>query len=701
MATRTSSQAGNTNSAPFAFGSAVNAGDVLICNHDVTIDGNISIGLAACPDTPATAPTAAATTGGSLPAYTFNICYACVDANGTEAWGISGTTPVVTDATNNAINVTLPVLPAGVSAYNIYYSDGPSIIYRMGTGSRGVGAGVAKVTSYTSTRRTSPGGLYVSDTKTVTVAAGVALTVKGSIALDGGKLIFAAGSSLSCDPVTSGVLFRIGLGDYYDMSNTQFKTTGTSGARVTVSAASGTVAAFSVGATGNSRGATNLDLAYADFTRFGDATTPLVSFNLDTPGTSPVIDNCTFTACGRIGTATSIPATKGLSITNSTWSGGLDSTYGLDLRLTADTVSGTPTRTLSGCVFDLGAKVSPSGTTVSYCLLPDGIIDPGGGTTSFTGISNSLIWMGKGGSASIGGLAVYGPLTDCYILGDSSYTLGNFHILLPRTTDTHSGLIFDANAVVGEDNSDGLYSATSCTVTLENSIVCRNDVIGSNTGACTLNPNPSMVLKVRHCSAWAFNALVSLGDLSFGAGTLAEYKSNLVRAPSTDTHWHVNYKTQQATPTFANAMTAAGVTNNGSFGLATGAEGNGYNTNNTDGTPGTGDVFNVDPGWVDPARNLRKWAIDRGHTASTGTTESAIRTAYADGVAALKADFATRFDDLMGYVRDGFAPTNSAYAAAAHDGTTIGAVAYVAAGGVPLIGGGLLSSPLFQGGLTR
>jgi hypothetical protein len=285
--------------------------------------------------------------------------------------------------------------------------------------------------------------------------------------------------------------------------------------------------------------------------------------------------------------------------------------------------------------------------------------------------------MGKGGSGIVTGMQVYGPLADCYVLTDTSN--GNSHILIPRTTDTHSGLIFDNNSddASAGDNSDLLYSSTSCTVTLVDSIVCKNDVDGA--GAGTINPNPPLVMQVRHCSGWSNSGLVSLGDLGYAVGTLAEYKSNLVANPNANPNWHVNYKTQQGAPTFANAMTAAGATNNGSFGLDPGFEGGGYNTNNTDGTPGANDIFDVDPGWVDPARNLRKWAIDRGYTASTGATKAAILAAYADGVAALKADFATRLADLIGYVRAGFAPTNAAYATAAHDGTTIGAVAYAAA----------------------
>jgi hypothetical protein len=47
MPTRTSSQAGNTNSAPFAFGSAVNAGDDLVVNHAVAVDASVAVATVA------------------------------------------------------------------------------------------------------------------------------------------------------------------------------------------------------------------------------------------------------------------------------------------------------------------------------------------------------------------------------------------------------------------------------------------------------------------------------------------------------------------------------------------------------------------------------------------------------------------------------------------------------------------------------
>lgn len=56
--------------------------------------------------------------------------------------------------------------------------------------------------------------------------------------------------------------------------------------------------------------------------------------------------------------------------------------------------------------------------------------------------------------------------------------------------------------------------------------------------------------------------------------------------------------------------------------------------------------------------------------------------------------------DLYEWVKAGWAPTNAALRAAAHDGGDIGAVAWVSAGGFGLTGGGPLTNPLISAGPT-
>jgi hypothetical protein len=62
-----------------------------------------------------------------------------------------------------------------------------------------------------------------------------------------------------------------------------------------------------------------------------------------------------------------------------------------------------------------------------------------------------------------------------------------------------------------------------------------------------------------------------------------------------------------------------------------------------------------------------------------GSTASTLAGRIDDGAAYLMADPSLIASSLMPWVRGGFAPTNAAFHNTAHDGTDIGAVAYLAA----------------------
>jgi hypothetical protein len=109
-------------------------------------------------------------------------------------------------------------------------------------------------------------------------------------------------------------------------------------------------------------------------------------------------------------------------------------------------------------------------------------------------------------------------------------------------------------------------------------------------------------------------------------------------------------------------------------------------TNHTDGTvyftpmsggsaPGTHDVVNVDPSFVDSTRNLQSWAVHKGY-ASSGDSD-AVKTAAA--LAAIQANLTLTATDLLPWVRAGFKPTSGSYLNAGHDGEDIGCIV---AGGI-------------------
>ena len=147
-------------------------------------------------------------------------------------------------------------------------------------------------------------------------------------------------------------------------------------------------------------------------------------------------------------------------------------------------------------------------------------------------------------------------------------------------------------------------------------------------------------------------------------GLYLSYKSNLLQ-DLPGLHNHFIY---QGTPN-DNVIAGADVTDNTCWGCALfagagPANGTPYNLplSVEQNIPGAGDV-NVNLAFADPTRNVHTWAALKGQAAS-----------FSGMWTALAQDPASRLDDLLNYLRAGFAPRNLLLAAAAHDGTYIGAV---------------------------
>jgi hypothetical protein len=94
-----------------------------------------------------------------------------------------------------------------------------------------------------------------------------------------------------------------------------------------------------------------------------------------------------------------------------------------------------------------------------------------------------------------------------------------------------------------------------------------------------------------------------------------------------------------------------------------------YDIATTGSVPGLGDVAG-DPRFVDPTRNIQRWAQEC--QGADGTIAGAL--------AALKENPEQKIEEMIEWVRAGFAPRNRAYKNAAHDGGDIGAVPAVVHG---------------------
>ena len=161
--------------------------------------------------------------------------------------------------------------------------------------------------------------------------------------------------------------------------------------------------------------------------------------------------------------------------------------------------------------------------------------------------------------------------------------------------------------------------------------------------------------------------MVRVGETYPGhAGLLHEFRSNLVTGPPGAAERFLVHNLFGVN----DLLTAANATHNAAGpGASAGSAGKGYDgLAFTSGTPGASDLTpGTDPEFVDPARNLGTWDLSLG---GAGTTAAAL--------ARLAADPTLVYSSLMPHVREGFRPTSPAYATAAHDGSTIGAVAFEA-----------------------
>lgn len=116
---------------------------------------------------------------------------------------------------------------------------------------------------------------------------------------------------------------------------------------------------------------------------------------------------------------------------------------------------------------------------------------------------------------------------------------------------------------------------------------------------------------------------------------------------------------------------------NAGYGLASGNAGEGYESNFSV-APGAHDLFSTDPGFANVNATPLAWAIDQGATSSESPLDQAAAL-----LAWIQADPTRTRLGLLPYLRAAMTPTNATLATAAHDGTTMGAVAIASVPATP------------------
>lgn len=681
-AVRTSSQAGNWSSSSTWGGSAAPGnGDQAVIAHAVTVDTNTTVGTSP-PTTPNTLLTTSASTGGSttnLPTGSYRFRYSNVDSGGGESLTTESTNALSLTNGSSQPRVTFPALPTGVTSRNLYVTNTGGAAATEKLYATGITGTTYDVTSASWTNGTTtyaaaaafptPSAIQVNSGGSITGSNGVTLTVRGDIRLSNTVINMVSGFTLKLDASASvspsNTPYAIWVGTA--ASHVSAGIVGTSGTLTSDSGgANGCVDVLAVPSAGVASQCGRANWSGATISRLGSSSRNAWTFTPSGSGYNWSLTNFTVDNCGQFRTSLSATNTNDIVLTDGTFTNPLNSS--LDFYLTGAGTTGK--REIKRVAFSRQPTLPMGGLDADYLFLPNGIAATSGTPVAMT---NLCLWLGLGGASAINGQQAYGDWDDCYILGDANNF--NYHMLQAMGSNTFSNLIFDGCPDSGGDNTDVFFINTGVTAELKDSIICWNHVASDGLGM--INPSSAGVVRVNHCSGY-----VSLAFMGFeGSGTCDQFRSNIAYGAPSASNYFVKNLTVSPPGGTMNRLTSSGTTHNVGYDLDAGYMGGGYDTSNNDGTPGASDQFNVDPQWVDGQRNLRTWAIARGYTASTGTGESAIRTAYADGVTALRADFVTRFDDLRDYIRAGFVPTNEALRDAGHDGVTPGAVEMAAASG--------------------
>jgi hypothetical protein len=514
-----------------------------------------------------------------------------------------------------------------------------------------------------------------SSTATLTLAANVTLTVRGDCVVVGTtsrttQITMNSGStwkfdaSLASSPSTT--KYKLQLAS----ASTQIPMMvcrGTPSSPCTVTSESASSAACGFITAGGFTGGGNIDAEWTNFSRIGDASQDGFLPQMGNASSYFRLVDCTVSTCGRINYAAAVGAASYLELRRTRWT----STAG------------------SACINHLGSAAITSGTRLVEDCAFDKIVN------FFTAVDVTFrrcyfaaVWSMTNAAwarmewclirdTAQGAFNLESTVADCYILEDHSNT--NPHGCNPLIRDRNVDVtrcIFEwtgTSAGLGDLIVYSSNPASGRTSAVTGCILLPN---GSDTGNAgklvallggtnvTVNVNGNTVFTVGAGSAET--GIVCYGETYIGrAGYVPSLRSNIGWNFTGSTGFKANQISSTTTPT--DCITTADY--NCGHNLAAGSEGKSYNKNAmtaamfTASTPGANDV-DVNPLFVDPTRNLRRWGASRG---ANGTVAGALAIVAANpGV----------IPELIAWVRAGFEPRNRRLHNAGHTSQTIGAIEF-------------------------
>jgi hypothetical protein len=515
---------------------------------------------------------------------------------------------------------------------------------------------------------TSPaaGSIVLTVNTGITLTVSAPFTLKGDAILNGtGKIAMSAGSTFTFDASAAASPasqhYQVAIGSGHN-SSPSFNCSGTSGSHVTITSNTGGGNGRFTDGSGPWLQAGLFNCSYADFSNIGDASNPAILGSVGAAGTFN-IDHSTFTSCGRIDSTYNIGADSTYKLLFDTFTTGIDS-GGIDLRTNGSTTLVSGQRQLYNNVFN-GSLHFYSATSFDIQNNYFGnSFDSTGGVWVNPAQGNFIRIL-----PALAPVNVRGNMTNNYWYVDDA-TNDNIHfsqVLGDDLNVTIDGEIYDGNAAAVtnmEPNANllGTPAGVAALVTIQNcyALPSLNNKMTASIVDALGNANTSMA--VNHNTIFAhYQGGIEIGETYAGfAGYLTSAKNNIFWGPAAGTGYKINRL--GGVSGVNDLVSAANANYNGGYNLAVGNNLKGYNNLAfSAGSPGANDVSG-NPGFVDSARNLRKWDTSVG---GPGTD--------ADAYARLKAD-TTQIAALITYVKAGFKFTNAAYHNVGSDGLDLGSL---------------------------
>lgn len=521
-------------------------------------------------------------------------------------------------------------------------------------------------------------------TTAVTVSSGASLSInagtfdlRGDLLLNNSPLNLAGGVTLKFNSANAATplsqKYVIQISTNHNQTSARLNINGTSSQRVTIMSDSGGGNGWiNDGPTGGEflQGGM-ITGTFVDFIRIGDSSNKCIRQS-PTSSASFSLTDATFTNCGRIGGTYNMGATCNFVLRRINMTGTVHATDSVRFENGSSYTSGN--RIVDDCVFDKQVHFYTGlGFTVTDTYFADTVDSTAGNWLSCSGCL-----FQKNDNLLPGGC------TNCYFL----YTAAtdNPHFMQPNsTTDcAYSNNVFEApNTVNTLDTGDCILLpsvASVTTYTISGNIVLLSEAgyssgilfngLGNANWRVVATHNTS-ILATEPTSIKA--ALGGLGEsFNTAAGQVTSFKSNIGYAASSAQAYLL--RNVNGAPN-NDVVTAANANYNNAYNVLAGAEGKGYDTPIT-GSPGANDLA-VDPQFFDETRKASKWDISLG---GSGTAANAVTELKKRHLSTYNSNYTIA--SLRSYVRAGFAPTNVSLQSAGHDGVTIGAVEYQAAGNV-------------------